>query len=111
MKKFFTDVFTRDKKQCVFCGKDLMHSFDDFWSAKADHLIPREMREDLAQSTDNMVTSCHVCNNLKGEFFPDELTQLNPSIPEHKEQILSRLRAHIFEKRAEKLNLFVKWFE
>ena len=49
----FTEVFTRDKCRCVYCGRDLVHDFDSFMIAQRDHLDPRGGDE-----LENVVTAC-----------------------------------------------------
>jgi 5-methylcytosine-specific restriction endonuclease McrA len=40
MTKFFKSVFDRDNHRCVYCGMDLLVSFDVFMQTEEDHLIP-----------------------------------------------------------------------
>ena len=60
------DVFRRDGYRCVYCCRDLLHDFDVFWLVQLDRLMPDGSHYDK----DNVVTSCYVCNNLKGTFKP-----------------------------------------
>lgn len=62
----FYQVFMRDDQRCVYCGINMMESFDAFAQIQIDHLKPRKNGGD--DSIDNMVTSCAVCNALKGSF-------------------------------------------
>ena len=102
MSSTFSKVFERDNHHCVYCGKNMLADLDAFMSAEEDHLLPRS-----AAGTDepeNIVTSCNVCNRLKGNFVPDgiDITTDRPSY-------VSAVRSRILERRAEKLKEFMSW--
>ena len=87
---FIPKVFERDNGRCVYCCRDLKHDFDAFWSTQMDHLVPGG-----GGDTENIVTACFVCNNLKGSFVPEGSTQ--------KKRIASA-KEHIMQRRAEKIS-------
>lgn len=65
----YYQAFVRDKFCCVYCGKNILESFDAFASCHLDHLKPGSARgpdEDVL----NRVTACGVCNSLKGAYDP-----------------------------------------
>lgn len=66
-------IFERDNYHCVYCGKDLSHI--EFYTTRRsqkihkliptiDHLVPYSFA--LADDRNNLVTSCNLCNNIKG---------------------------------------------
>lgn len=59
------NILLRDRYSCQFCGRVLPAS-----ELTLDHVIPRSRggRTDW----DNLVASCHACNNLKGDRLPEE---------------------------------------
>lgn len=68
-KSTYYQAFVRDKFCCVFCGKNILESFDSFAASHLDHLKPESARgpcEDFL----NRVTACGVCNSLKGAYDP-----------------------------------------
>ena len=85
----FSEVFERDNRRCVYCGRDLMHDFDSFMITQMDHLTPtaHEGNDDL----ENTVTACCVCNNLKGDFDPPG---------ESREERLASARRYVMKRRA-----------
>lgn len=65
----YYQAFTRDAYRCVFCHRDILESFDTFAASHLDHLKPKSSGgpdDDLY----NRVTSCGVCNSIKGAFDP-----------------------------------------
>jgi len=102
MSEFFSDVFERDKRRCVYCGRDLMLDFDTFMLAQEDHLIPKS-KGGLHES-DNIVTSCMVCNLLKGDYVPP-----GPYEKEKRQEFIAQIRQHVMERRAEKMADFISW--
>jgi len=73
-KKFFDwslAVFLRDKLRCVYCGKDMLESYDVTHTGSAmDHLLPISKYPEL-DSPWNIVLACRVCNSLKGAWDPN----------------------------------------
>ncbi len=65
----FAQAFIRDIARCVYCGKNLMESFDAFCQSQLDHLKPK-VEGGKDNDLDNRVISCFACNNLKGAFDP-----------------------------------------
>ena len=54
------EVFERDQGRCRYCGCDLLASFEHYYFAEVDHLLPRSAtdRDDLY----NLVLACRGCN-------------------------------------------------
>lgn len=75
-KSIFYQVFMRDKQKCVYCGKDMMESFDSFAQIDNDHLKPNAIGG-ADDDVSNRVISCRVCNTLKGTFDPMPNVELN----------------------------------
>jgi len=55
------EVFERDRGQCRYCGFDLLESFERYYMAEVDHLLPREFpdRDELQ----HLVLACRACNS------------------------------------------------
>jgi len=102
MGKLFSDVFERDNRRCVYCGRDLLVDFETFMMAEEDHLVP--ISKGGQYELDNVVTSCAVCNRLKGSYMPEfELTTAN------RDRYVGEIRAHIMSRRADKMAEFTTW--
>jgi len=101
MSKYFDTVFERDNHRCVYCGKDMLSDFEIFMSAEEDHLIPssKEGKNDPS----NIVTSCNVCNRLKGAYYPEGIAT------DEIAKIIDNVREYIMKKRAQKLKDFMSW--
>lgn len=75
----YHQAFVRDKFRCVYCGKNILESFDSFASSHLDHLKPSSAGgpdEDVC----NRVTACGICNSLKGAYDPvpgEHVTEAN----------------------------------
>lgn len=102
MSKYFSEVFTRDNRRCVYCGRDMMVDFETFWITVEDHLVPSASGG--TSNVANIVTSCAVCNNLKGPFVPDL-----PYRDDCREQYIYEIREYIMRQRAKKMTEFATW--
>lgn len=68
-RSVFYQAFVRDGAKCAYCGRDILESYDTFSSSELDHLKPKS-HGGPDDDPWNRVTSCGVCNNLKGPFDP-----------------------------------------
>ena len=66
------NLFYRDDSTCQYCGKKLK-------DLTIDHIIPKSRGG--ADTWENLVTACHVCNNKKGNLTPEEANIKLLSIP------------------------------
>jgi len=102
MTKFFAEVFERDNRRCVYCGRDLMVNFETFMICEEDHLIP--LSKGGEDEEENIVTACAVCNRLKGSYKPElERTKTN------RRDIIAEIRLEIMRQRAKHMNVFALW--
>jgi len=102
MSKTFSKVFERDNHRCVYCGKDMLSDLDTFMSVEEDHLLPKSAGGDATDPA-NIVTSCNVCNRLKGNFKPESIQ------PSDRGEYLAAVRAKISSRREQKLKEFLSW--
>ena len=79
----------------------MLADFESFMSAEEDHLLPKS--KEGADESDNIVTSCNVCNRLKSNYVPK-----NVDVAERGKYI-SDVRAYIMNRRAEKMKDFMGW--
>ena len=78
-KSTYYQAFVRDNFCCVYCGQDILASFDSFAASHLDHLKPGSARGPC-EDVWNRVTACGVCNSLKGAYDPvpgDLVTKTN----------------------------------
>lgn len=68
-RRTYYKAFIRDKYCCVYCGKNILESFDSFASSHLNRLKP-ESAQNHYESVLSRVTACSVCNFLKGAFDP-----------------------------------------
>ena len=60
-RKIQEKVQKRDNYTCYYCGKDGLLSLDNWHDCTVDHFIPSG-----GDNEDNLITSCHYCNLIKG---------------------------------------------
>ena len=101
MSKYFSKVFERDNHRCVYCGKDMLSDFESFMSVEEDHLLPKSSNG--ADGPDNIVTSCNVCNRLKGNYKPQNIDIKDRS------KYIADVRRYIMERRSVKIKEFMSW--
>lgn len=101
MSKFFSKAFEESQHRCVFCGKDMLSDFDTFMTTVEDHLKPTSIGGHDEQG--NIVISCSVCNNLKGNYFPDGVNN------DDRAEIISKAREYIMKRRALAMSDFMSW--
>ena len=58
-------VFERDGYRCVYCGWDGTCELRAYMLLEPDHVVPKD--KEGGPDADNVVTSCHICNNMKGK--------------------------------------------
>jgi len=102
MSKTFTEVFQRDNRRCVYCGRDLMTDFESFMLSQEDHLIPR--RSGGSDDLDNLVIACFVCNMLRGSFMPE--IEFNKKT---RTKYIDAIRDHIMNARSRNMRNFASW--
>ncbi len=90
--EYYRRTFVRDNYRCVYCGKDMLSSLDDWLSLEVDHLVPKTGGGTDAE--DNLVTSCKVCNKLKSSYF-----RKKPPMPQDKDQQIEIMREYVLKKR------------
>jgi len=99
MPSLFSQVFTRDRGRCVYCGRNLLADFDSFYCAQKDHLVPS-----AGDAPENVVLACYVCNNLRGSFVPTvSLT------PNSRREYIHQIRCELMLRRAKALQDFASW--
>lgn len=97
----YEHVYHRDGYRCVYCGKYLLADFDSWQSIHTDHLVP--VAAGGGDQVENWVTSCAVCNMLKGKFSPSEHFK-----PENRDEYIQANRHYIHQRRAEKMPRFFR---
>jgi CRISPR/Cas system Type II protein with McrA/HNH and RuvC-like nuclease domain len=102
MSKLFATVFERDKRRCVYCGRDLLTDYETFAGVEEDHLIPLSKGGD--DTVANVVSACAVCNRLRGHFLPDI-----PLSAGTRTQFLHAIRVYVMGRRAQKMQDFISW--
>ncbi len=93
--EYYRRTFVRDNYRCVYCGRDMLGSLDDWLSLEVDHLIARKKVADRKDphEDDNLVTSCNVCNKLKSNYH------LEVDIPGDPKEQLEIMREYVLKKR------------
>ena len=66
-------VFFRDRFTCQYCGGSALKGDLSILALTIDHFNPRLV--DGVESVDNYVTSCNVCNHVKGGNIFDTLEE------------------------------------
>jgi CRISPR/Cas system Type II protein with McrA/HNH and RuvC-like nuclease domain len=89
----YFDVYHKDDYRCVYCGRDMLVDFDSWMSIEIDHVVPAS--KGGADSIENLVTACSVCNKLKSRFVVEGFE--SKIVPE----VLEAARVHVLKKRAE----------
>ena len=91
----YYQAFTRDEHKCVFCGRDILESFNSFSASHLDHLKPSKSGG-TCNDVLNRVTACGVCSNIKGSFdpYPD-----GPITVSTFDKAVAAARSYISEKR------------
>jgi 5-methylcytosine-specific restriction endonuclease McrA len=59
------EIFRRDGFRCVYCGFD-GSTFEGWAFLQVDHFKPRS--KGGTEESENLVTACIVCNQMKGAF-------------------------------------------
>jgi HNH endonuclease len=94
-RSVYYQTFKRDKGKCRYCDCSILESYDTFSASHLDHLKPRRSN---GSDDDywNRVTSCSVCNSLKGSFDPSPDGFITA---ETFEACIARARKYVQDKR------------
>jgi 5-methylcytosine-specific restriction endonuclease McrA len=82
------NVFTRDRGQCQYCGKDVARH-----EATYDHVNPRA--EQGKTTWENIVIACYECNQKKGGRTPEKAGMKLRSIPKQPTKLPDVMRITI----------------
>ena len=85
---YYRRTYVRDNYRCIYCGRDMLSSLNDWLSLEIDHLKPSSKKG--KDEDDNLVTCCNVCNKLKSNFDPGDLPE---------DQQIEITRKHVLKKR------------
>ncbi len=88
---YYRRTYVRDNYRCIYCGRDMISSLNDWLSLEIDHLEPSSKKG--KDEDDNRVTSCNVCNRLKSSYKPDK------DFPSGFNERLEIMRKYVLEKR------------
>ena len=103
-----SDIWSRKYQEyrgrCAYCGKHLFTDLDTYMGSTLDHIIPQSTGE--PESDANKALACATCNTLKGHFDPRE-----GDSSKSKEQLISRARDYIFQRRAAKVADFFDYLD
>jgi hypothetical protein len=102
MTVYFETIFERDKHRCVYCGRWMLSDFDTFMLTEEDHLLPRN--DEGADDETNRVTSCRICNMLKGDYSAGRELYFAD-----RAAYIQKVRDFIGSRRAQKLADFFSW--
>jgi hypothetical protein len=77
----------RDDYICKYCGKDGLESLDSWHDSVIDHVIPRKYGG--TDDPDNLVTSCHYCNAIKGDRRFASLEEAKGYVSERRKELMA----------------------
>jgi 5-methylcytosine-specific restriction endonuclease McrA len=98
--KWYRRIFIRDHYRCRYCGRDMMVDVDSFLSIELDHLRPQASQGEGVE--DNYVTSCNVCNRLKGKWIPENAVELT------RDALIAAARDYIANRRSNWIEEFLR---
>ena len=75
----------RDNYKCTYCGKDGLESAESWHDSAIDHFKPR--KHGGTDEPDNLVTSCHYCNAIKGRRLFASLEEAKRYIFQRREEL------------------------
>ncbi len=74
----------RDNFICQYCGRDLLEDSDAWHNGAVDHLLAVKYGGD--DTLTNLVTSCHLCNALKGSKRCETLEEARVYVRKKREE-------------------------
>ena len=90
--KWWRQIYVRDAYRCQYCGGDLISDLDSWMSIELDHLRPAAGSG--TNDPENLVTSCNICNRLKGHWAPEGYESFG------REELLVLAREYVMRRRA-----------
>jgi len=93
----------RDGLACVYCGKDMLDSYDVTYHGYAtDHLLPVNQYKELDSQGWNRVLTCRACNSFKQDWNPNDPPLLHPRGQPGvavRSELLNRAKEFVRQKR------------
>ena len=86
------EIFERDRFMCVYCDFDAS-TFDGWTFLQVDHFKPRSRGG--TDCRDNLVTSCIICNHMKGAFEWNSVAEARGEIAKWRQQMNQYWCVHV----------------
>jgi len=100
----------RDGLACVYCGKDMLDSYDVTYHGYAtDHLLPVNQYKELDSQGWNRVLTCRACNSFKQDWNPNDPPLYTPGGQPGvavRSELLNRAKEFVRQKRQAREALF-----
>lgn len=93
-------TYVEDLCICRYCGFDGSRSSEDWLQLQGDHLIPRNIAGENAESPLNRITSCYYCNTVKRNFDPSLGTATKVEDRMHQQELVECARQEIMQRKA-----------
>ncbi len=95
-------LYAREMGRCEYCKRDLIHDRLGYACAEIDHLLSnaglreRDVDHEIADSLENSVLCCSLCNNLKGPHWILQSGE-DPGLmlTHHRQELIERVRRYI----------------
>jgi 5-methylcytosine-specific restriction endonuclease McrA len=83
--------------RCIYCGRDLLASIEDYDTWQFDHIIP--VSKSGPDATTNKAVACKLCNFVKCNFDVSKLAGPNAPIEDLKKLAAAHVQARREDKR------------
>jgi hypothetical protein len=108
---FTLAAWLRDGCCCVYCGNDMLASYDvTYYDSALDHLLPLSKYQELDSVLWNRVLSCSTCNSMKAAWDPnfDGIYIAGSIVLEEtaRRSLLQRARERVQELRRARVELY-----
>lgn len=107
-------VFAQCGYRCVYCGLDMLATFENWLQLSVDHVIPRQMRErgydaSLIEDIQNLVTCCRACNDFGNRYtVPESPPATDEAFFDLRDQVFRERKGRILAKRDEERATYEK---
>ncbi len=90
------EAHVRSSGKCEYCENDLLNSRLEYSCMQIDHLLPKSKYRDDEWNFENWLTSCSMCNSMKGLYDP-LLEGESPTamLSSNKEILIKRVRDYL----------------
>ena len=96
------NAWVKANGKCAYCGADLLQNMATYYCGVTEHILPKSKYENRENEILNAALSCIDCNQIKGQWDPNEGGKIvegnDPLTQDQREKLIERVKDYIQEE-------------